>query len=347
MHRIFQSLKKAFRFEDWWFSKIPPLLAVALFLLLPGDLPLAESLLTIFCVFVSIICVAAYGYILNDVFDVESDALAGKLNSMSTRSGWQRFLACFLPLVLGFVPGLFAHYPPWGWGLLALNCLWPTVYSVPPIRIKERGFGGILLDAAGAHVTPTLFVLVVLSDSFQNAESLGILRFATIACWSAVLGLKGILYHQLADWSNDEASATKTWARSMKREHLARFLPRFNIAVEFPANVALVLAFLPWSPLSGIFLLLYIFVEVIKNRLGFEFALDADPRNNRRTIPFCNDLFYDCWLPLSVAVHLALSSPAWIWFPFVLILVFGRSFRVLLQDLRSVGIHGSQRVRAR
>lgn len=345
MPGIFHSLSKATRIADWWYSKIPPLVTVALFLLLSGEGSLAEGGPRLLCVLASIFCVAAYGHVINDLFDIEADARGGKENAMANRSRGQRILACLLPLVGGFLPGLLAPYPAWGWILLGLNYLWPTLYSVPPIRVKERGWGGLVLDAAGSHLTPTLLVLVVLAPPDPDASPLGWWRVAFVAAWSAVHGIKGILYHQIADSKSDAASETRTWARSIDRERLARFLPRYNLLVELPANAALAAAFLPWCPATGILLALYLVVETVKNRLGFEFALNDDPEHHRRVVPFCNDLFYDAWLPLSVALQFAIHSPGAAWVPVLVIVLFARNYLVLVRDLAAVGDQAARRLR--
>src|SRR5258708_38908653 len=78
---------------NWFFSKIPPLLAVAYLEILrfgvaPHDAGrlLASGLLSIFCV-------AIYGHVVNDIFDVEADRLANKVNRLADiRPVWRVLL---------------------------------------------------------------------------------------------------------------------------------------------------------------------------------------------------------------------------------------------------------------
>src|SRR5262249_23528237 len=133
------SVKELVRLDNWWCAKIPPLLAVAYVQILLGGLDLGRAVLLLGCFLFSVACVAAYGHVINDIFDLEADRLAGKPNAMARlRRGRPAALAAAF-LVAGFLPGIFAGYSIAAACLLFLNYLWPTVYSVPGIRLKERG----------------------------------------------------------------------------------------------------------------------------------------------------------------------------------------------------------------
>ena len=68
-------------------------------------------------------------------------------------------------LIAGFLPTWVAPYSIGVLTLLALNYLWPTIYSIPMTRLKEKGLFGVVCDAMGSHVTPTLFVLALFATS--------------------------------------------------------------------------------------------------------------------------------------------------------------------------------------
>ena len=79
------------------------------------------------CYLLSICCVAIYGHVVNDVFDVESDLLSGRYNAMA-QIGWTgRMLLCLAFLCGGFLPALVVDYPNSALLLLAVNYLWPTL----------------------------------------------------------------------------------------------------------------------------------------------------------------------------------------------------------------------------
>src|SRR5260370_9577719 len=95
---------------DWWFSKIPPVLAVAyLDILRLGTDPVLGALL-LGCFLCSIAMVAAYGHVINDACDVETDLRAGKHNH-TAGTGWtSRILLCAGLLLAGFATAAVSHY---------------------------------------------------------------------------------------------------------------------------------------------------------------------------------------------------------------------------------------------
>lgn len=326
-------LKKSIRLDHWWFSKMPPLLTVAYLQILQFGLTPGQVAVLLPSIFFSIACVAAYGHVINDIFDIESDRRAGKPNTMERLKPWQRGIICVALVGFGFLPALVVNYSVWGYLVLALNYLWPTIYSVPGIRLKERGIAGVLCDAAGSHLTPTLFVLIVLSHQITIASINLIIFSAAALIWSIVLGIKGILNHQLADRENDRASGTVTLATQVAAGRLEQFLPRYNLLVELPINAALVFIVFRVCPLAAPALAFYCLAETFKYRLGFQFALNSDPRNTRVTFPFVNDFFYYFWLPLAAALQLALLEPAWAWLPLLQLGLFSRIAVYQIHDL--------------
>lgn len=335
--KVTSSLKFFSRFDDWWFSKIPPLLTVTFILILQRGIEPDRAIPLIIGILFSIISIAAYGHVVNDVYDIESDALAGKPNTMASLPKPIPPLLCLLLFICGFLPAWFFQFHPLAVALIFLNYLWPTLYSMPPIRIKERGFVGILLDAAGSHITPTLLILVVFAElGSANLLQPLVTLAVVITIWASVQGFKGILYHQLADSENDHMSETKTWIQAMNQGRLRSLLPFYNLFIEGLVNCALIWVIFPFCPIAALVFLIYLVCELIKNRMGFEFALNQDPQNIRPSVPFANDLFYGCWLPFAGALQLSFSAPVWAWVPILQVTLFLRNYRTLLQDLKAV-----------
>ena len=78
--------RRAVRLDDWWYSKIPPLLAVAYLQALVAHVSSTRLAEVLPCALLSIVCVAAYGHVVNDIFDVDADRRAGKANAMTNVS---------------------------------------------------------------------------------------------------------------------------------------------------------------------------------------------------------------------------------------------------------------------
>jgi 4-hydroxybenzoate polyprenyltransferase/SAM-dependent methyltransferase len=294
--------------ENWFVSKIPPLLAIAYIEILRAAMAPGPAARLLAAALLSIVCVAIYGHVVNDIFDLEADRRANKVNRLAAMNPVRRALLAMAFLVAGFLPALVAGYSAGALGLLALNYLWPTIYSVPATRLKEKGLLGVACDALGSHVTPTLFILAVFGA--------GLDAMAVVATlWAAVLGLKGILHHQIADRDNDLRSGVVTFATKADGKALQLFLIRFNLGVELPVSAVFALVIAPWCPLAIPAFLLYTASEAAKYKLGFQFALTADPAALRPSVPFTNEMFYILWLPLAAAVELGLEGPGFFWIP--------------------------------
>lgn len=145
-------------------------------------------------------------YFFNDLMDVSTDHKAGKFNSTQVMNkGISILLILFLWLV-GYLlvdrvlPGLRIFF------VCQLALL--VLYSVPVIRLKERGLAGLVTDACYAHVMPAIMLLVLVSDfivlQMAFAVNLAVLTFC--------IGMRDILIHQFHDLANDKRSGVKTFA---------------------------------------------------------------------------------------------------------------------------------------
>lgn len=324
---------EAVRPGNWWFSKIPPLLAVVSLDILRERADPAHAQLLLGCFLWSIIAIAAYGHVINDAFDVESDASAGKPNQMAGVSRLRRTALCAALLFAGFAPALIVDLSYLTLLLLGLNYLWPTIYSVPPLRLKERGLAGVACDMLGSHVTPTLVALSMFGIISQRGSDWFV---PILVLWSAVLGVKGILHHQVQDRSNDIRSGTVTYATRASGEALSRFLTIFNLGVELPVSAALAYITCDWAPCVAVALVAYCALETAKYRLGFQFALTSEAWTIRPSVPFINETFYVFWVPLAAALQLAASGLRWIWLPVLLVLGFYPNVSAQWTEIRSV-----------
>jgi len=144
---------------NWFVSKIPPLLAIAYIDMRRFELAPAAALRLLGGALVSIFCVAIYGHVVNDMFDLKADRLADKVNRPAAMRPIWRWLPALGFLGAGFVPAAALHYPAGAVALLAFNYLWPTIYSVPHLdgpvcagrrRRRHRRVGGKIVVLAGA-----------------------------------------------------------------------------------------------------------------------------------------------------------------------------------------------------
>jgi 4-hydroxybenzoate polyprenyltransferase len=325
------------RTGNWFVSKIPPLLAVAYLEILRFGFTLQPAARLLGCGLLSIFCVAIYGHVVNDIFDLEADRLANKVNRLAAMRPVSRVLLGGAFLAGGFLPGLMARYSIGVVSLLTLNYLWPTIYSVPITRLKERDLFGVACDALGSHITPTLFILALFAMAPSHGPSAGQSAVPVVATmWAGVLGLKGILHHQIADRDNDIQSGTATFATRTSVESLQRFLTRFNLLVELPVSALFTAIVSSWCPLAVAALVLYVGSEAIKHKLGFKFALSANPATIRASVPFTNEMFYVLWMPMAAAAQLGLDHPAFVWLPLLHVVIFRQPLVQQVGDWRAI-----------
>ncbi|MDQ6941035.1 MAG: UbiA family prenyltransferase [Candidatus Eremiobacteraeota bacterium] len=313
---------------------MPPLLLVTYVELIRRHASLGASVAAICAVLFCVSCAAAYGHVVNDWSDVADDLRAGKPNTMRDVGVGRRAALCACLVVAGFVV-LAPFANAWSARIaLAVNYLWPTLYSMPRVRLKERGLLGVLSDAAGSHITPTLFTFAVVSLFVPGPANVAVMT--ALLLWVTALGIKGILYHQIADRTNDEIAGVATFAAGFDARKFSAIAARYNLAFELPVSMFLTVAVGAFVPLAAVAIVVYLALECTKYVLGFEFAVSGDARLRRASVPFANEMFYTLWLPLAAAIQLALNGVSFAWIPVLHGLLFREQIAVQFGDARAV-----------
>ncbi|MEK6406581.1 MAG: UbiA family prenyltransferase [Acidobacteriota bacterium] len=189
------------RWPDWSTSKLPFLGAAALLLAPPES-----TAIQVLAIVATVLCWAAFGYCINDVADRGCDLRAGKFNRAANVSPacWALFLvltaASSLSLSLFWAADWAAPALVLGGLLLA------SAYSLPPLRLKERGAMGLAAGAASQWVLPVLAI--------SAAQSRGWSRPAAycIALLGLAIGIRWMAIHQLQDTMADRRAGVTTYA---------------------------------------------------------------------------------------------------------------------------------------
>ncbi len=174
---------------------------------------------------------AAYVSVVNDITDLNDDLAAGKPNRLVGKA--RTFAAtvltcCILP---GVAVAIHWRGDPLLLSLYLASWVAFTLYSLPPFRLKGRGLFGLLADACGAHLFPSLLAACLVYRA--SGRPVDRLWAASVAAWALSLGARGILWHQLTDSDNDERIGLRTFAR---RHKLARLRGLGNFVI-FPAEL--------------------------------------------------------------------------------------------------------------
>lgn len=289
------------RADSWWEHKLSPILATiyataALARISFTSLwPVADLALC------ALIVCASYVSILNDLTDAKDDQASGKPTRWPGKSPIYPalLLAACVAAGSGFLiawrknPFVFFAYL-FSWLAFAL-------YSVPPFRLKLRGIWGVLADASGAHLFPTLFaVFLAYHWSRTDAPAKWIIL---VALWSFAAGIRGILCHQLHDAGNDRKIGLRTFAclhpQAAERLALVTFL------FELAAFVAML--WFTRNPLAALFLVLYGFFALLRRRLlGIGLSVSKTNPASRMAM----QEYYVILYPLAYLLTLSWQQPA-------------------------------------
>jgi 4-hydroxybenzoate polyprenyltransferase len=255
---------------------------------------------------VSFALLASYAHVVNDCFDVEADARAGKPNTVASLDHRGRAIRIGALLVAGLVPWLW--FPPRGLALvaLALIVLVPLAYSAPPLRLKERGVGGVLADATMAHGATTLFVSLVFADVAVKPVGRTALVVGLTTAWALLVGLRAILVHQIQDVSNDEAAGTSTYVVTVGVARARAICVRRLFPAEVCLLVALLVVLAPASPQPCVFFVAYAVVFQAARR-AWQLSQDPAPLDPRTPLALFE--FYPVWPPLVFGLALTARDP--------------------------------------
>ncbi|MBA7519512.1 hypothetical protein ES705_11591 [subsurface metagenome] len=146
-----------------------------------------------------------YGYLINDLGDIELDKLHGKDNTFKDDSKVKSFLIVLIFLMLSIISSLpFTGNPFFLTLFISWLCI-ATAYSVKPFRLKERGKVGLIFVVMAQRVLPALLIF----SAFKHYEWIDVLVFTFYIFFR---GLSSDLNHQLEDYQKDAGTETDTYA---------------------------------------------------------------------------------------------------------------------------------------
>ena len=314
----------------WWFNKVP--LSITLVMLLvdghQADLAAAAALVL---VVLTICAIGNYGYALNDLYDLEEDARAGRGNAAAKlgkkRIGWIVGISALCAEGLGI-----AAAGRWGGALTLAELALPMIYSLPPWRIKERKWLGVAADALAAHVYPA--VLALMTVSRFGIRPLSNLLLACMLGWSAAVGIRGILSHQLHTSDRDRQAGLLTVVHDLGKVRLERFIMAVLVPIEVVGFIGAVAACDP-GPVLLVLGVLYLAYEAFKTAAG-GFTVNAFRAEGQAYLPIVEEIFYKAWGPIVVSLDAARVNPAFVLVAVAYLYLFAPHMRTEAIRLRLV-----------
>jgi hypothetical protein len=148
--------------------------------------------------------VLSFGYGVNNYFDRWQDARAGKQflypHDLPRGVVYSMLILC----AVGALIVAFIYFRITGLLIAIVNLVLALSYSMPPVRLKERGW--LALPAIGLAQF-SLPLLVVLAIPSLSSIQLGCIL------WLFVYGMVDVLLHQLEDLSRDQKASVDTFVR--------------------------------------------------------------------------------------------------------------------------------------
>ena len=290
------------RAGEWWEYKFVPILTLFYATAFLVGAPIASLWQGLLILLLSLIPGAAYVSLVNDATDIEEDAAAGKPNRLAGRS--RAFIG--LALAASVAGGLaFA----WLWRddsllLGAYLAAWIaySLYSLPPVRLKVRGLAGLVADAAGANLFPSLVAIIL---AFRAAgEPVDMVWLASGGAWAFAFGLRGILWHQLLDAENDRAAAVRTFVQRHSTATGAALGKYLVFPIELAALAAMLWQLQSFAPLVA----LLPYAWLVKRRLRVFVMKLVIVEPQPRHMILLQD-YYDLFLPLALLIGSAIRFP--------------------------------------
>jgi 4-hydroxybenzoate polyprenyltransferase len=256
------SLFEPFRVNCWWEHKLSPILATIYATAALSRIPFPSLWPVVSLALLALIVCASYVSVLNDLTDAKDDQASGKPSRWLGES--RIYPALLLAACVAAGGGFLIIWRKDTLLFYAYLLCWLafTLYSAPPFRLKVRGVWGVLADASGAHLFPTLFA-VVLVYHWNRTE--GTAKWTIlIALWSFAAGVRGILWHQLEDAVHDRKIGLRTFACLHGTKTVER-LGLLTLLLESAAFAAML--WLTRNALAWLFLVLYGLFALIRWRL--------------------------------------------------------------------------------
>jgi hypothetical protein len=289
------------RLSKPWNYKVPLLLAFPYLFVLQGHLENDEFIILILASLLTIIGFAGMAYTFNDVSDIKKDLAAQKNNAFNGRSSLNIKATFLFFLLLTLAPWYFLPFDATSILLIGLELLLFYLYSFPPIRLKERGALGLIVDALYAHVIPALlachtFSLAIETTLFEYKHV-----FFTIIAWQFFSGLRNILSHQIIDLDSDIISNTRTWVAVNGLKTSLRLIKAL-IVLEV---IGFLLFLISLVELNIYILAVYMIYMIVQY---FAFAKAKQHGINYSTKEFTNrflDYFYIKWIPILILLQIS------------------------------------------
>lgn len=290
------------RAQQWAGQKLGPVLAVFFAGRVFEHRSIAASWIELAQLVIAIAAGAVWVSLLNDLTDRGQDRAASKANRLEGKAPAFIALALALPALVGAGFAIAWRDDPALVTVFGTTWLVFASYSLPPVRLKERGLAGVLADATGAHLLPAMIALLLAYRA--NALPPDPRLLGAVALWSGGFGLRGILWHQLMDRASDARAGVATFVVRRGPKAAVRLARWVALPIELCGLAALL--FLLGAPLIALMLALYGAIAILRIALaGAHYTIVQEVPNYRLLL----GEFYDLLFPMALLLVSVLAYP--------------------------------------
>jgi 1,4-dihydroxy-2-naphthoate octaprenyltransferase len=250
--------RKVLKIHKWWSSHFVVMMGAIYFVLAvgPAPPPVGSFLLNLGVFTLASIGIASFGQLLNDATDVRQDVRSGAHNLVAARGTARRAAMFVAVLVVGIVPWFWLPTTPLIAALIAAEFALFILYSVPPVRLKERGLAGTVADALYGYVVPTTVAALLFVE--LSGGQVPVAFVAALSTWALMFGLLGIIDHQLSDESRDRHDGVRTLVVTLGWSPSFRWAQRLAATATLAAMIGLIVVESISYPLFAVGLLAFL-----------------------------------------------------------------------------------------
>ncbi len=224
-----------------------------------------------------------FGYLVNDYADIELDRRHGKSNTFEDDSRLKALAVVGTVLLLTLICAVpFLSQP----AFVVLLIAWIIIsafYSLPPLRLKERGPVGLIFVVLAQRLLPVLIIFAAFHFSHYW-------ELAVIGLYVLFRGVSSDVNHQLQDWQRDRATGTKTFAVHSGIQRVQRLF-RFSLEAEKILLLLILVWFVYILHERGLWLLIVLSILVLMYIAAYGYAIVSVLWSEREVVvnPFTSE----------------------------------------------------------
>ncbi len=308
MRHFLLKISESSRSRDWRLSMLPFIMGCVYLWIWHFQLPFTgRTLLLVALSLTTSTGFAALGYFINEFFDQQQDALAGKINRVAPLSSVQRLVWVSVITSVAFLPWLWLPSNNWSRVLIVIQIGLFLIYSLPFPRLKAVPFISNLVDMGYAYLVPLVLSFHTFALFAGGAYPAWVFPLAGTV---GLIGFRNIVIHQVNDVFNDKRAGIVTLPILLGPKRVT-YLIYTLLSLETIAFVASGIMISTEGRHSYLFIImsLALFCILSASNLSKNRLMMLSPLDNIRHL---TDPFYQIYFPLLLLFLLSTDELRWI-----------------------------------